>query len=235
MSKYFPLIIGLIFFLLTGCISNELQHAASEAGKTIRAGKTTIVKGVATSTNKEIYKSLNLEFSDFTDVSKNYNNEKLSSLSALEFFKNLNPNDYLGYSKIQVTLHRGDTTVETLHDIERLSKVMSQLKIVESFLNTIRLKSYKDYEKLIDFGDYKKEVQLSVYNGFMDKDWLNGDISGIKLTGFRFTESKDKKIPETILWFELNHANGNFQLNFRIDERTNKIIEVDLAKIFHAI
>ena len=170
MSKYFSIIIGIVFLFFTGCISKELKHAASEAGKAIQAGKIKIAKGVATSTDKENYKSLNLEFGDFAGVPDNYDNEKLSSVGAFLFFKNLTPNDYLGYQKIQVTLQRGNATIETLYDIEKVSKVISQVKVVEAFINTIRLKSYKDYEQFIDTVNFEKDVQLMIYNGFMKMD-----------------------------------------------------------------
>ncbi len=228
MKKSLHLTIGLLVLLLAGCISEELQNAASKAATTIKASKAKVAKGIAVDTDKENYKSLNIEFSDFENVADNFDNDKVSSTAALVFFRNLKAKDYSGYEKIQITLARQNTTSEIIYDIKKLQKVEGQMSIIQSLIEAINSKSFESYEILIDTTAYDREVQLSIYNEFMKVDSLSGKISKNVFTGFKFRETQTKKIPQTVIWCELIHASDVTELTFHIDSSTNKIMRVGI-------
>jgi len=224
MTKYLQFVFGLLFLLLTGCVSEETQDAASQAASTIKATKYKVGKGTAAGTDKESYKSLNIEFSDFDGLQDSYDNEKLSSTAVLVFFRNLKPKDYSGFDKIQVTLNRQNTTVETLYDIKQLSETDKHFKVARDLITSIHEKSITAMQACIDTTIIDRNFQDAVYKVFAQLDSTYGQFNDNVFTGFKFSETKEEKIPVFVTWCELKHDSATTDLKLMVNTSTDKII-----------
>jgi hypothetical protein len=224
MTKYLQFVFGLTFLLLTGCISQEIQEAASEAASIIKATKYKIGKGTAAGTNRESHNSLNIEFSEFDGSIDGYDNEKISSIAVLAFYRNLKPKDYSGFEKIKVILNRQNTTVETLYDIKQLNETHKYFKVANDLITSIHDRSIPAMKACIDTMIIDRNFQDGIYNVFDQLDSAYGQFNDNMFTGFKFSETKDGNIPVFVTWCELQHESTTTDLKLIINRSTDKII-----------
>jgi len=228
MIKYLKIIFGLLIFSLMGCVSEETQNAALESAATIKAKSYKVGKGSFAGTDNESYKSLNIEFSDFEELPDKYDNEKLSSIAALVFFKNLKAHDYSGFDKIKVTLNIKNTIVESLYDIKTLSIIDDYLKVSEDLITSFKEKSFEAMQQCIDTTMIPTSDQDGIYNIMMKIDSAYGKINNYTFTGFKLKESTNNKNPDFVIWCVLQHDNAETYLELIVNRATKKIIYIEI-------
>jgi hypothetical protein len=227
-NKTFYCIIAVAVILLTGCISKELQEAASVACATIDATHYSVSKGAQTKTGYGSFKSLNLEISGLDSVPADFPGQRLASVAAVVFIGKLKPEDYAGYSKVEMTLKRGNGEEEFLYDIKRLKNVENETVIIDSLLHVLKEKPGPMYADVVDTTVIGSELQWRLYDLFQRLDSVDGPITKRTYNGFRFGEKEETKQPYTTVWCTIKTENTTNRATFSVDETTNKVVGVGL-------
>ncbi|MFN6378922.1 MAG: hypothetical protein ACK4WD_06590 [Flavobacteriales bacterium] len=224
MINQLRVVCGLFFLLLVGCISEETQNAAAQAASTIRAKKYKVGKGTSARTGEGSYVSLNIEFSDFDGLQDGYDNEKLSSVAALVFFRNLKPNEYSGVDKIQVRINRENSTEETLYDIKQLIEAESYFKVATNLITSFHEKSIPAMQACIDTTIIDVSSQQEIMKAFAQLDSAYGQFNNHIFTAFKFTETTEENIPVFVTWCEFQRNSATTDLKLILNTSTDKVI-----------
>jgi len=222
--------------LLTACVSQKEQDAASKAADIYGAESYSVEHKNFTDTQKGLQKIIVLKLKNIKLIAPDYPIEKVASISALTFIKNLDKKDYQDYDQLEIDIENSvngiiniSKTQEITYEIKKIVNTIPLINVVTDFLDkfksndTLKLKTILD-TKIADSVN-------SLFNSKAKIDSICGKQDKINISGFAYDSINETKEPIVIIWAETTNGACVTNYRFNISEKSKKIIFIDFKTL----
>lgn len=211
-------------FLLTSCMSEEKQNAATKTAKLWDAQKYLVGSSSSTNTEKGTSKALTLTLENLTGVKADYPNENITSVSAYTFIDNLPPKEYEGYDNVKITVKNNSSVFEKNYKITDLLAAKSVFKTIDIFSKKIISGNLHEFENLFDKQSIPDSTIVQIKNAILSIDANNGRPEKGMVTRFDFDYLKETHEPVVVCYAELENKNSYSTYKLILRNSDKKII-----------
>jgi len=215
-----------IVVISVGCISQVKQDAASTIAE--MWGAKSASTGTATSANIQegSINLITLTLENITSVKSDYPREKITSISALQFFRILTPEEFEGFDNILVTVKDSATEFEKNYKISDLQKAKDLSVVALTMGDLIIMANLVALDDLLDKKYISDSSIEALKNRIMNLDSTYGRPVKRIITGFEFHNISQTDEPIIVYCIELSNANASVQYNIMVAESNKKIVGI---------
>jgi hypothetical protein len=218
MKKYLFLLVTII---ITSCVSENLEHAASKAAGLWNVQNYKVGTSVSANTDNGSKKSLTLTFEDLADTVDT--NENIASISALTFIENLKAEDYDGYSFVKVLLKNNGAVYEKEYKISDVLGSKDYFPVVDAYFQKVKMLDFKDFDSFFS-EEIPDSTIIKLQEAFIGASKEMGKFDKLVVTGFHYDTLAATKDPVIVVYADFSNANAFAHSKFIIILSTKKII-----------
>lgn len=213
-----------ISFLLTSCMSEEKQNAATKAGKLWDAQKTSVGSSSSVDSQKGTSKALTLTLENLTGLKADYPNKNITSISAYTFIDNLSPDEYKDFDNIKVILKNNSSVFEKSYKITDLILAKDIFKTVDLFSKKITSGNLHEFETLFDKQSIPDSTITQIKNAILSIESIDGRPEKGTIIRFDFDHLEKTNEPVMICYIELESKKSYSTYKLILKTSDKKII-----------
>jgi hypothetical protein len=197
------LLLPVIF--LAGCASKEQHKAAKEVAAIWQAQGYSVGTSSKADSDHGSKKALTLTLQDFKALKDKFPKENIGCISALQYIRNLPPEEYKDFDRIEITLKHNSETFEKSYSIPDILKANEILKVADDFSKKIISGNLDGLENYFE----KKWIPDSIAAGLKTTILLIDSASGrpdkANLIGYEFNTLEETKEPVLVMHTEISN------------------------------